>query len=213
LPRGLGAVVSCDCVTALFCQAGARPLGACSPPLAAHRDSGGHDPAVWPGAGPLGVRKGRRHRHPTPDPHAGDPVASGEMAAPPAGRIYSAHPKRQERREGHLGGGHSIRRCRGWQIAPEPAGTGRASRAGETAALFHANAEGPRRGSRSPVAGGGTCGAAAGETQGRTQATAAPANKASRSERRNQLMARGAKQKPSRSDTKKSGPRTRGAIN
>jgi hypothetical protein len=52
------------------------------------------------------------------------------------------------------GGGYSIHRCRGWPIAPEPAGTGRASRVGETAARVHANADGPRRGSRPPAAGG-----------------------------------------------------------
>jgi hypothetical protein len=51
------------------------------PPLAARRDSGGHDPTVRPGVGPPRVRKQRRPRHPTPNPDAGDPVASGEMAA------------------------------------------------------------------------------------------------------------------------------------
>ncbi len=56
------------------------------------------------------------------------------------------------------GGRLSIRRCRGWPIPPEPAGTGRASHVGETAARSHANTEGPQRGSRPPVAGGGACG-------------------------------------------------------
>jgi hypothetical protein len=74
-----------------------------------------------------------------------------------------------------LGGGHSIRRCRGWPITPEPAGPGRASRIGETAARLYANAEGPRCGSRCPVAGEGVCRRRA---RGRTSlqlATVAPA--------------------------------------
>jgi hypothetical protein len=57
-----------------------------------------------------------------------------------------------------FGRGVQIGRRRGWQISPEPAGTGRASRTGEAAARPHANAEGPRRGSRYPVAGGEVCG-------------------------------------------------------
>ena len=69
------------CVRLLFCPAGARPLGACSPPLASWRGSSGPNPAVRPVPGPLGVRTPLRHRHPTPGPHAGDPVASGDMAA------------------------------------------------------------------------------------------------------------------------------------
>ena len=56
------------------------------------------------------------------------------------------------------GRGERYRRCRGWPITPEPAGSGRASRVGETAAQLYANAEGPRCGSRPPVAGGGVCG-------------------------------------------------------
>jgi hypothetical protein len=75
-----------------------RLLGACSPPLAARRDSGGHDPAVRPGVGPLGVRTHPRPRHPTPDPHARDPVASGDMATPPARRNFSTHPKQERMR-------------------------------------------------------------------------------------------------------------------
>jgi hypothetical protein len=51
---------------AFSCQAGARPLVACSPPLAALRDSLDRDPAARPDPGPLGVRKRRRHRHPVP---------------------------------------------------------------------------------------------------------------------------------------------------
>jgi len=50
----------------MSCQAGARPLGACSPPLAALRDSLDRDPAARPVPGPLGVRKRPRHRHPVP---------------------------------------------------------------------------------------------------------------------------------------------------
>ena len=103
-----------------------------------------------PGAGPLGVRKRRRHRHPTPDPHAGDPVASGEMAAPPAKRVFSAHPKSvltppwQARGE-REGGGESAPRASG-AISPERAGPERASRGGVSLAWPHTNSEGPRRG-------------------------------------------------------------------
>jgi hypothetical protein len=42
-------------------------------------------------------------------------------------------------------------------MTPARAGTERASRGGVSLAPSHANAEGPRRGSRSPVAGGGVC--------------------------------------------------------
>jgi len=103
--------------------------------------------------GPLGVRRQPRHRHPTPDPHAGDPVASGEIAA----RTRRADLLPPPEKNG-LWAGDQIRGCRGWQISPEPAGTGRVSHVGETAAQHHANAEGPRCGSRPPVAGEGVCG-------------------------------------------------------
>jgi hypothetical protein len=77
----------------LLCPAGGSPLSAGSPPLATRRDSTGHDPAARPGSGPPGVRIHPRPRHPTPDPHARDPVACAAMAAPPAGQIESGHPK------------------------------------------------------------------------------------------------------------------------
>jgi hypothetical protein len=70
------------CVRLFFARRVGRLLGACSPPLAARLDSVGHDPAVRPGVGPLGVRKHPRPRHPTPDPHARDPVASGVNSRP-----------------------------------------------------------------------------------------------------------------------------------
>jgi len=116
---------------------------------------------------------------PAPDPHAGDPVASGAMAACTRRADSSPPPKKKGRWEGD-----QIRRCRGWPITPEPAGTGRASRAGETAARFFANAEGPRRGSRFPVAGGGACRRRARGRPSLQKVTAAPATKgkASRSE-------------------------------
>ena len=66
-------VSSFHSVRLVFCPAGGSPLGVGSPPLAARQDSSGHDPAVRPGVGPLGVRKQPRHRHPSPDPHAGAP--------------------------------------------------------------------------------------------------------------------------------------------
>ena len=81
----------------------------------------------------------------------------------PPGGLDTSHPSTTPWR---AGGGLSIRRCRGWQISPEPAGVGRASRVGETAARPHVNAEGPRRGSRPPVAGAGVCGRSA---RGRTR--------------------------------------------
>ena len=117
------------------------------------------------------------------------PAHSGAMAPVARGAVLPATPNlEQSAREvatpSHLCAGFSVsrrrvgcsnRRCRGWPITPEPAGPGRASRGGETAARPHANAEGPRRGSRSPVAGEGVCRRRA---RGRTslqKATAAPA--------------------------------------
>ena len=109
-------------------------------------------------------------------PHRGTPArgphASAPWLRPPAGRIAPPPPALQRHARKGLAQGDigrrfsassqrvegSNRRCRGWQISPEPAGTGRASRVGETAARFLANAEGPRRGSRPPVAGAGVYG-------------------------------------------------------
>jgi len=56
--------------------------------------------------------KGPRHRHPAPDPHAGDPVASGEMAAGTRRADSSPHAKRAV-----FGRGLSNRRSRGWPRA------------------------------------------------------------------------------------------------
>ena len=146
----------------LSCQAGARLLGACSPPLAARRDSLDRDPAARPAPGPLGVRNRPRHRHPVPVRALGPRGLGRHGRWHPLGELITPHPGTAP---WHAGGGLSTRRCRGWQISPEPAGTGRASRIGETAARLHANAEGPRCGSRPPVAGGGVCGRGA---RGRT---------------------------------------------
>ena len=88
----------------------------------------------------------------------------------PPGGWKPPHPKRRV-----VGGGLSIRRCREWQISPEPVGTGRASRVGETAAQLCSNAEGPRCGSRPPVAGGGVCRRSARRRTSLQPATAAPA--------------------------------------
>jgi hypothetical protein len=96
------------------------------------------------------------HTTASPTPHPGSarwgPRGLRSDGRPTRWADSSPHPKKSV-----PWAGDQIRRCRGWQISPEPAGTGRASRAGETAARLHANAEGPRRGSGCPVAGGGVC--------------------------------------------------------
>jgi hypothetical protein len=73
-----------------------RPPGARdprAPTLAGSKSRLAHSGHAGPSSvaviGPLGVRKRQRPRHPAPDPHAGDPVVSGDMAAPPARRIES----------------------------------------------------------------------------------------------------------------------------
>ncbi len=105
--------------------------------------------------GPLGVRIRQRHRHPVPVRALGPRGRGRHGRWHPPGVLNTPHPSTGPWRSG---GGLSLRRCRGWQISPEPAGPGRASCIGETAARPHANAEGPRCGSRPPVAGGGVCG-------------------------------------------------------
>jgi hypothetical protein len=158
-PRAGGWFLSCHCVTASSCHAGARPLGACSPAaggIAALRDSLDRDPAARPVPGPLGVRTRRRHRHPVRVRALG-PRGLGRHGRwhPPGGGL----PPPQD--VVSLGGGHSLRRCRGWSISPEPAGTGRASPASGGTARLCANAEGPRCGSRPAeggIAGKGVCG-------------------------------------------------------
>src|SRR5664280_1097912 len=80
-------------------------------------------------------------------------------------------------------GGLSIRRCRGWPLAPPTAGPGRASRAGVSRPRLLADREGPRRGSPCPVAAGGACGLGRGGARARIRPPAGPASKkASRSE-------------------------------
>ena len=81
LPRGLGGASSCHCVTTLFCPAGARPLGACSPPLAARRDSSGCDPEAR--LGPGSPRCPQETASPIPQPRSTRrvPAASGGMTA------------------------------------------------------------------------------------------------------------------------------------
>jgi hypothetical protein len=80
-------------------------------------------------------------------------------------------------------------RCHGWPIAPEPAGPGRASHIGETAARLFANAEGPRCGSRSSGRG----------RRSLQAATVAPAKKNSRHAmtREREPPTRGARRKAS----------------
>jgi len=166
---------SSSTVQVTFCLSGGPTLGPCSPTLASGRDSFGCDPAVR--SGPRTPRCPHATGSPTPRPRSARrvPAAYGAMVGPPKGRV---HPPTQEEELGRLfGRGVQIPRCRGWQISPEPAGPGRASRGGETAAQHHANAEGPQHGSRPPVAGGGVCGRGA---RGRARphpATAAPARR------------------------------------
>jgi hypothetical protein len=61
----------------------------------------------------------------------GTPWPPETMAAPPAGRNHDPPPKRKR---SCSGGGLSLRRCRGWLISPQPAGTPRAHRRRETLA-------------------------------------------------------------------------------
>jgi hypothetical protein len=160
-------------VGGLFCSVGARPLGACSPPLVSRRDSSGHDPAVCPGAGPLGVRKGPRHRHPSPGPHAGDPVASGRMAARTHRANSSPHPKRAVAGRGAFNRpvtrGPDDSGARGnWTREPRW-GDGGAVPCERRGAMTRI-AVPPKAGSRAEEC----AAAAAGETQGRTQPPTAP---------------------------------------
>jgi hypothetical protein len=117
-PRAGGWFLSCHCVTAFSCHAGARPLGACSPPLAALRDSLDRDPEARPGPGPLGVRKRRRHRHPVPVRALGPRGLGRHGRWHPPGGLNTPHPGTVP---GRPGGGLSFRGCREWQISPEPA--------------------------------------------------------------------------------------------
>ena len=195
-----GLLLPYHCVTALFCHAGARPVSCSSlreaflvaprarrqVARAAHRAQPSDPPssAIPPRAGDV-PRWGpslfvRSHATDTPPRDARSvPARSGEMAPDAPGADLTTTPRSPRSCSTGVGNvfgrAEKFRRCRGWPISPEPAGTGRASRVGETAARLHANAEGPRRGSRSPVAGEGVCRRRA---RGRTSlqlATAAPA--------------------------------------
>jgi hypothetical protein len=170
---------SCGSVGVFFCPAGSEPRrsgcasGAalrpalacdragtarradprCSPPL---HEALGRGQRLHPPVWPLGARTLRRDG--SMRPRGGSPRRPPVCNAP-------TRPVSPYRQGGHTwsshrtsGGGLSICRCRGWQIFPKPAGTGRTSRVGETAAQHHANAEGPRCGSRPPVAGKGVWG-------------------------------------------------------
>jgi hypothetical protein len=148
-----------------------RPDPRCAPSL--HETLGRGQrfhPPVWP----LGARtlrphgsvrpRGGFHRHPPAlQQHAQEVLAHGYRR-----RSLSASSRRA---------GDQIRRCRGWQVSPEPAGTPRAHRRRETRArcdaLGTAMVTGAWRtaGSRAEEC----AGAAAGETQARTQPLATPA--------------------------------------
>jgi len=174
LPRGFsfakrvrGQPFLCHCVRlffaprVFFCQAGARPLVACSPPLAALRDSLDRDPAARPVPGPLGVRKRRRHRHPvvvrTLGPRGrgrhGRWHPPGGLNAPlpqsgwtkPYGRVPGLATRlKQVGARGRVVV-NSTPRADG-AMTPERAGTERAPRSGVSLARFQANSEGPHRG-------------------------------------------------------------------
>jgi len=102
--------------------------------------------------------------------------------------------------------GGSIRRSRGWQISPKPAGTGCASRVGETVAQPLANAEGPRRGSHPPVAGEGVCGRCGWGDARPHPATRGTGRRDLRGAESNRgLRTRRAKQRPLRSDKEETG--------
>jgi hypothetical protein len=174
--RGCGLSFSCDSVGVFFCPAGSElffflslrnglvvPSGCaaarrllaparCAPRLPRPRPSS---------ASPAGAPRCLHETAPPtphPGPHAGSPRSREAWPLAPTWRFETPRPGTARWR---AGGGLSIRRCRGWQISPEPAGPGRASRVGETASRLLANAEGPQRGSRPApggIAGGGVCG-------------------------------------------------------
>jgi hypothetical protein len=78
---------------AFLCKTGAWPLGACSPPLAALRDSLDRDPAARPVPGPLDVRKRRRHRHPVPVRALGPRGRGRHGHWHPPGGLNTPHPQ------------------------------------------------------------------------------------------------------------------------
>jgi len=139
------------CLRLLFCPAGERPLGACSPPLASRRDSCGRDPAAR--SGPGTPRCPQKTASPTPQPRAARrvPAASGAMAATTR---RAESPRPPKRHSSHLSsramasGRVVVRtapRATG-AMSPERAGPERASRGGVSLAWSHTNSEGPRRG-------------------------------------------------------------------
>jgi hypothetical protein len=146
LPRGLGAVSLV--VTArrlLFCQAGARPLVACSPPLAARRDSLDRDPAARSVPGPLGVSRFAGSPTPRPGPRAGSPRPRETWPLAPAWRFETPTLRLETLKPGRTVrcqdlpsapferevGVKSAPRATG-AIAPERAGPERADRCVET---------------------------------------------------------------------------------
>ncbi len=138
---------------------------------------------------PLGARTLRRHR------------------PPPAGRSWPPTSPPGEAPIGGFGlcqdtrpvagppiwarGVSSIRRCRGWPLAPAPAGPGRASRAGVSRPRLHADREGPRRGSPCPVAGPGACGLGRGGARARIRPPAGPASKRPHAVKKTEQATRG----------------------
>ena len=173
------ALFSFHSVEVLFCPAGARPLGAGSPPLARGADS---DPPARateqgrPAAGPLAVRMKPRQRHPTAGRPLGDPHAPAPWLLSPAGRI-SPPPSRSPRDP-------AWRRPRrasvfGWGFESAGAAGGRSlrsPRAPDARAALGRRRRGLMRTPRGPGADRALrsraeecAAAAAGETQGRTR--------------------------------------------
>ena len=164
MPRGPGAVA----------RAGPRAQPS-DPP--AHATEQGR-----PAPGPLAVRMKRRQRHPTARRPLGTRTLRRDGSRGPRGDLTLTPPLARVlhiRCEQCLGAGDQIRRCRGWPISPERAGTPRAHRRRETLAPTESLSRG--RGTARVTAARRAAGsraleraaAAVGETQGRTTATAA----------------------------------------
>ena len=132
-------------------RSGCASSAALRPALACDREGTARcaDPRRSP---PSHETLGRGQRFHPPAGRSG-PARSGGMAPVARGAISTTAPLARNPATGNeqlscarpawaFGLGERYRRCRGWQISPEPAGPGRASRVGETAARPHANAEG-----------------------------------------------------------------------